>query len=246
MSSPPSTLAGPPGTADATACRWVAARRRGLRWSGAGALAALIALWAVEYHGPGLPGQRAIYDHFKAEALELSTTERSLVDFSSALGSPPVALLTVAALAVVLWPRLGGRSVAFTLACAAVVLPEAALNAILGPAPEIVAVDRTIPAGFPSGHVAYATALFGGMATIALMRGHPDVAGLAAAVAVLMGPARVVKGVHLVSDVLAGYALGLAWLIGMVLAVWGRAARPPLRGGGDGERARDRTGSAVF
>lgn len=32
-----------------------------------------------------------------------------------------------------------------------------------------------------------------------------------------MGPALLLRGVHYPADVLAGYALGLAWLIGVLL-----------------------------
>jgi hypothetical protein len=40
-----------------------------------------------------------------------------------------------------------------------------------------------------------------------------------------MGPALLLRGAHFPADVLAGYALGFAWLIGVVLVGehWGRS-----------------------
>ena len=215
--------AGGRADADEAARTWVAAHRRRLACTGTGALGVLVALWFVEYHAGGLPGQRAVYDRFRPETLSFGA--RPLTQLAGAAGSAPVALVTVLVLAAVLGRRLGGRAAFLVVACAGVVVPEAALNAVLGPTPAIAAVDITIPAGFPSGHVAYATAVFGALASLALMRGERDLAVLAAALALLMGPARVLAGVHLVSDVLAGYALGLVWLTLALLFVWHRPWR---------------------
>jgi membrane-associated phospholipid phosphatase len=84
---------------------------------------------------------------------------------------------------------------------------------------------------FPSGHaqaavVAYAVLL---LVFLPLLRGAAR--GIAISVAVMMvigiGLSRVALGVHYVSDVLAGYALGAAWVAAMVASfdVWRRRER---------------------
>ena len=105
------------------------------------------------------------------------------------------------------------------------------------------AVDRARPvlpdpvaheggASFPSGHaqaavVGYAVLL---LVFLPVLRGAAR--GVAVAVAVLMvlgiGLSRVALGVHYVSDVLAGYALGAAWVTAMIASfdVWRREPSP--------------------
>lgn len=74
---------------------------------------------------------------------------------------------------------------------------------------------------FPSGHAA-AIAVFGllGVLVAASLRSRrARVAAVAAGLVVgaAMGASRIVLNVHFVSDVLAGYSLGLAWLAGWLL-----------------------------
>lgn len=83
--------------------------------------------------------------------------------------------------------------------------------------------DRTRPPGaglttpsFPSGHTTWTTAVFGLAAVFLLQRGHRLWATCVVVIAAI-GPARVMLGVHWTSDVLTGYAVGLAWLIVLVL-----------------------------
>ncbi|MGH2880448.1 MAG: phosphatase PAP2 family protein [Solirubrobacteraceae bacterium] len=66
---------------------------------------------------------------------------------------------------------------------------------------------------FPSGHVVYATTLFGTLAWFALARGRRGLFVAMLALVIGMGPFRIIDGAHWPSDVLAGYALGLAWAI---------------------------------
>ena len=77
---------------------------------------------------------------------------------------------------------------------------------------------------FPSGHAMVSTAVYGAIAIIALRRIPRPASRVAiiAAVALLVGligVSRVYLGAHYVSDVLAGMALGLAWLTLCVLAI---------------------------
>ncbi|WP_224336971.1 phosphatase PAP2 family protein [Haloprofundus halobius] len=79
--------------------------------------------------------------------------------------------------------------------------------------------------GFPSGHAVIATVLYGGLATLVDV-GHRGVRYAAATVLVLVvSLSRVVIGVHYVGDVLAGAALGAAFLWGALRIT----RREPLR-----------------
>jgi undecaprenyl-diphosphatase len=76
---------------------------------------------------------------------------------------------------------------------------------------------------FPSGHAAGATVAYGMLAYLGLRvlppRWHVPVLMLAAALAFSVGGSRVFLQLHYVSDVLAGFAWGAAWLALCVLSV---------------------------
>jgi membrane-associated phospholipid phosphatase len=73
---------------------------------------------------------------------------------------------------------------------------------------------------FPSGHAQSAVVAYGLLLLLALphLRGAWRVVAVVAAVAMVLGIgfSRVALGVHYVSDVLAGYVLGAAWLTAMI------------------------------
>jgi hypothetical protein len=73
------------------------------------------------------------------------------------------------------------------------------------------------PGNFPSGHVVYITSLCGLLGWFALARGHRATSVTMLLLILAMGPLRVVDGAHWPSDVLAGYALGLAWTIAVLV-----------------------------
>jgi undecaprenyl-diphosphatase len=85
---------------------------------------------------------------------------------------------------------------------------------------------------FPSGHAANATAAFGALAVVVCLRRSSPRArgaalGAAAALALAVGASRVVLNVHYVTDVLAGFCLGLAVLAAALAvrpAAWLRLA----------------------
>lgn len=114
-----------------------------------------------------------------------------------------------------------------------------------------VAVDRDRPSledpiatahgkSFPSGHSMSATIAYGALLLV-LLPALPERArrpAVAAAVVVVLavGFSRLALGVHFISDVVGGYALGLAWLAASTAAfsVWrveqGRPAVEPMEG----------------
>ena len=84
-------------------------------------------------------------------------------------------------------------------------------------------------ASFPSGHAQAAVVGYAVLLLVVLPVLHGALRRIAVGVAVLMvlgiGLSRVALGVHYVSDVLADYALGAAWLAAMIASfnVWRRA-----------------------
>ena len=99
--------------------------------------------------------------------------------------------------------------------------------AVLGPAAKAL-VDRARPvvdspvvetpsnASFPSGHSMTAVVVYGALLLVALpavrRRARPWLVAGTVVLVVLVGATRLALGVHFVSDVLAGWALGAGWL----------------------------------
>ncbi|MCS7080856.1 MAG: phosphatase PAP2 family protein [Chloracidobacterium sp.] len=127
--------------------------------------------------------------------------------------------------------RGGWRREARALAVVSVgaFLLNALLKAVVArprPTPELaqlyIATDGW---SFPSGHVMFYTAFYGGLAGFAkakLPRGVKRTAlyWLCVLMAGLVGPSRVFLGAHWLTDVLAGYGYGLAWLRLTGAALW--------------------------
>jgi len=135
------------------------------------------------------------------------------------LGNPIVAALSVAIAWVLIDDDLGPHYGALVLAAVGAVAINALLKAILGPTPLEMSVQGSFASGnFPSGHVVYITSLCGLLGWFALARGHHATFAAMLLLILAMGPFRIIDGAHWPSDVLAGYALGLAWTI-TVLAI---------------------------
>jgi membrane-associated phospholipid phosphatase len=107
--------------------------------------------------------------------------------------------------------------------------------------PTIDPLTLTSGSSFPSGHATAAAACYAGFALIAGRRRSPRtrsiLAGAAAGIAVAVATSRVLLGVHWLTDVLAGLALGWSWFALCSIAFGGRilhfgkpadpATRPP-------------------
>ena len=103
--------------------------------------------------------------------------------------------------------------------------------------PELNPVAETLGPSFPSGHSSWSAAFFAAAALL-LARGRGRrtrsvLAGTAAGLAVAIAASRVLLGVHWLSDVIAGLALGWAWFAACAIAFGGRL----LRFGAPAERA---------
>ena len=145
----------------------------------------------------------------------------------SAPGFAPLSLFVVGGVGALLW--LAGyrvESLFALLASASTVLTQIVKALIGRPRPEAELVRVTDAAAvtghsFPSGHTLFYVTFFGfiGYASYALLkpgRLRTALVWTCAALIVLVGPSRIWLGHHWPSDVLASYALGLAYLILLV------------------------------
>jgi undecaprenyl-diphosphatase len=192
------------------------ARRLRLLVAAAAMLALVFAIFAwLRWVGP-LPGDRAAADG-DWRPWRWPGDVQSLISFFDSLGTPWIAAGTVLAAAAVTAENVGRRAAALIVAAACVVVLNALLKHLFGPTP-LWDERHDYGLNFPSGHVAYATAVFGAVAWLAWGRRQRAIAVTAVALIVLMGVDRVLSRAHLPSDVLAGYLVGGAWLF-LVLAL---------------------------
>ena len=197
----------------------------------AGAVTLFIAEDAREPNGP-LP--------IDSRFLSISVDHRtpgliSAARWTSHLGDPAILLGLAAAATVWIWFRRRSVVEAFLplvalLGAAAI---EFTMKQVIGrPRPPLAYhLLHEADASFPSGHATGSTAFFVTLAIIAglhlrtqWMRGL--LIGGAAVVAALIGGSRVVLGVHWVTDITAGWFLGLACAAGVSLAATYIAEKP--------------------
>lgn len=89
------------------------------------------------------------------------------------------------------------------------------------PIVDVPLVEAPANASFPSGHAMSAVVLWGTLLLLTLpavrRRGRPKLFAAVVALVLVVGVTRLALGVHFLSDVLAGWTLGVAWLVAMVL-----------------------------
>lgn len=175
-------------------------------------------------------GGLTVYDErVMAWAVTIRTAlATSVMDGFSALGSTPA----LTALTLVCTPALawaGRLAQAVTLAAAMIgsSLLTVVLKLLFGrerPSTHTLLGDPAHTLSFPSGH-SFNTAVFAGaLAGFVLLSaagrvGKALAVSVALAVTVLVGASRVYLGYHWMTDVLAGWSLGAAWLCLVALAV---------------------------
>ena len=202
-------------------------------------LVATVALWSGAHGVPDVagPGWLVRFDDLLALALADGLPAHKLRAWTwlTHAGDALVLSLLAAAVAAWLW-RCGQRRLML------VWLGALAGNGLLTRALKLL-VDRQRPAhhhgllviesgsSFPSGHASAAVVAWGLLAWL-LVRHQGPVAQalsalLAAALVLLVGWSRVLLQVHHASDVVAGWLIGTAWLVGAVLVADFLARRRP-------------------
>ncbi|MDF9811226.1 diacylglycerol kinase family protein [Streptomyces sp. SPB162] len=155
---------------------------------------------------------------------------------SQAGNTQAVVLVTTVALALLLLPVLGDRYQREALFLAASVALQSLVFLTVTAAvdrarPDVAHLDVAPPtSSFPSGHTGAATALYGGLAVLALLRFRGGrryvIATVLFAVPVLVAAARLYRGMHYPTDVLCGLLNGSGILLIMGRSLLSARARP--------------------
>lgn len=189
------------------------------------ALAVALRVW-VQVVGP-LPGERWALAEFPPWPPRTGVVGE-LVVFFDLLGRP---LFAAAGLAIAVWLLLRAsrrRDAVLIVAASAGVAVNAVLKVVSGTTPLWAESHADPGLNYPSGHTVHIVVFAGALAVMAHRQGRRDLVFLALIPIVLTGPTRVLNGAHLISDVIAGYLIGVAWLA-LVVVLVGRGARRELR-----------------
>jgi membrane-associated phospholipid phosphatase len=171
-------------------------------------LAVIAERWLLASHL--FPGDRW------AAAVGMSHKSRLIWDITRVyqqVGRPLVAIGEVAAMLAWLGRRASRREIQGLLIVLLASACCGVIKILCGPTPLWMVLDHHVGTNFPSGVVTFMTATIGYIAVVAWRQGRRFVP-IGLAIAILgAGPARVLGGQHLISDVLGAYMLGLAWLL---------------------------------
>jgi undecaprenyl-diphosphatase len=157
----------------------------------------------------------------------------SVLNVVTSLGDSPVVPVLAVILAVVEYRRVRRRAVVpflVVVLVGQVLLSSGLKQALDRVRPGFVPAAARLGPSFPSGHATTAAAFFAATALL-LGRGRGRRArvaltGVAVGLAVAVAASRVLLDLHWLSDVVAGLALGSAWLSASAL-VFGRRLRAP-------------------
>ncbi len=176
----------------------------------------------------------AQFDESVAEfgATNATTTSSAWLETITHLGGTTV--IVVVALAVALWGWWRYRNFHVALFVVAVVLGQALVSnglklLIMRERPDVLQLAPWAGSSFPSGHSAAAAATWAAVALVLGLRASPGaraaLAGGAALIAAAVGTTRALLGVHWLTDVISGLAVGWAWFIVCAIAFGGRIMR---------------------
>ena len=178
------------------------------------------------------------------DSVHSSPTLVSVLEFVSWLGRPVVLAVVVGLAAALCWRR-GQRRLAVFLVVTSIGggLVDSGVKILVNRPRPIVHHPILTPFGksFPSGHAMSSLVSYGAVLLAFLPvvrpRWRPLAIGAAGLLVLAIGCSRLLLGVHFLSDVLGGYVLGLAWLIGAVAVfeIWrteeGKRPAEPLKEG---------------
>jgi undecaprenyl-diphosphatase len=128
------------------------------------------------------------------------------------IGRPLVAVGEVAVIAWWLWRNGGRRTIPGLVLALGASACCGLIKIICGPTPLWLELHH-VGTNFPSGVVTFSTATGGYLALVARRQGRRVMPALLIVAIIGAGPARVLGGQHLLSDVVGGYMLGTAWLL---------------------------------
>lgn len=128
------------------------------------------------------------------------------------VGRPLVAIGEVLVMLACLWRTSGRRAVQGLFLALLASVTCGVIKVICGPTPLWLSLHH-VGTDFPSGVVTFVTAAGGYLAAVARREGQRITPMILLVIIAGAGPARVLGGQHVLSDVLAGYMLGAAWLI---------------------------------
>ncbi|WP_326534981.1 phosphatase PAP2 family protein [Pseudorhodoferax sp.] len=195
---------------------------------GAGVVLAAAALFAETMEAMQADEELGVFDTRLAEVLAQGLAPQALrvVGTATHLGDPIVlTALVVLVGAALLWRGRQGLALGWVVACAGNGVLNQLLKQIFARVRPLHEHGFAVADGysFPSGHTSGSVVVYGMLAYLGVRllppRWHLPGVLLAAALAFCMGVSRVLLQVHWASDVLAGFASGLAWLAVCVVAI---------------------------
>jgi len=178
-------------------------------------VAVALVLWfgAVHFGGPASDADAALLDALHAEpSPRLAAAARVVTE----LGGWIALTVTAASAAIRLWSRRRHDAIFLCIAVlGARIAVEAQKHVFARERPDIAHLVDVSSAAFPSGHAANSLVTF--LLLALLLSGARPAVGLALVLAGLVGLSRVTLGVHWPSDVIGGWAFGLAWVLAALL-----------------------------
>jgi membrane-associated phospholipid phosphatase len=152
-----------------------------------------------------------------ARAAQLGASHKSSLLYAitrvyQQVGRPLVATGEVLVMLAWLWRTSSRRTAQGLFIALLASVSCGVIKEICGPTPLWVALHH-VGTNFPSGVVTFVTAAGGYLAAVAWRQGRRFTTVVLIVIIAGAGPARVLGGQHVLSDVLGGYMLGTAWLI---------------------------------
>ncbi len=152
----------------------------------------------------------------------------AILGLVSILGNGLVPLLSVVAIAAVCAVKKKFLEAIFVIATLSSIILAGVLKVLIGrsrpPAFEVNVSDLFLPTNqyaYPSGHVLFFVVFYGFVAYLSwkLLTGWIRWISISICIAliVLIGPSRILLGVHWASDVIGSYIIGASWLIILIL-----------------------------